>query len=126
MNYNNNRLDGTAGIKIIRGKSITVDATLLPAGAKGKIVKINSVKPQSAAAGSEINVTIRGSNFADGAVVHANNEKVGVFDIQFKSSSKLLTTLKMPNKIKAGSKIGIRVVNADNQRADKNEAITIK
>lgn len=124
--YSPYKLDGNASYQTKFKKKIGFDLKLLPAGTNGKAVKLNNVKPKSTTAGSELQITVTGSNFADGAIIHVDNGRVIVSDVEFISSSKLRAVLSMPNKITKGTKIGIRVVNPDNQHVEKSGAITIK
>jgi hypothetical protein len=126
LKYSNRTLSGTVGYRLTQRKTIKLDVNLSPAGTLGRIVKVNSVNPYSASAGKKVEITISGNNFAEGAVVHLDDPNIVVSDIKFVGSSKLGAVLNLPKKMAKGATIGVRVVNPDNQQADKAGAVTIK
>ena len=125
LRYAKNTMSGTVGYRLPRGRFIGADVTLRPAATRGREIAVNSVKPRKLSVGATVEITIGGSNFAEGAVVHVDHPKVTVTGVEFQSSSKLRASLGLARKMAEGTRIGVRVVNPDNQRAEKADALTV-
>lgn len=110
----------------------TYKVTMLPLGTKGKTIKVKSVSPNEIQAGSPTvkpgatsELTIKGKNFADGAVVHFDNKNIEICCIKFVASKQLKCNVTIPATVADGTKVGVRVVNPDNRQAEIANAFTI-
>jgi hypothetical protein len=107
--------------------------TMRPLGTSGKKIKISSVSPSEITAGAPGRVapgatttlTIKGSNFAEGAMVHLDRPEIEVCCVDFVSAKTLKVNVSVSANVAAGTKVSLRVVNPDNRIAEKSNALTI-
>ncbi len=107
--------------------------SMFPLGTTGKKIKVKSVTPNEAVAGAPgraapgaaTMLTIKGKNFAEGAMVHFDNPDMEVCCVQFVSAKELRVNVIIPSSVAAGTTVGVRVVNPDNRISDKANALTV-
>ena len=103
--------------------------TLLPVGTNAKTPVVKSVLPKSVAAvapAAETELTIKGKNFANGSVVHFDDPGIEITGIEFVNAKEMKVTVLVDAGVAAGTKIGVRVVNADFRMGEKDNAFSIK
>lgn len=126
-------LDMTVSLKkknnLLKGKG-TLGASkpkfkLVPTAGSGKKIKFTSITPNTAEAGATITITLKGKNLNLGANVYSDNPSVRISSVVRTSAKELKVDITPEAGIADGTRVGLRLVNADGQTADKSNILTI-
>lgn len=126
-------LDMTVSLKkknnLLKGKG-TLGASkpkfkLVPAAGSGKKIKFKSITPNTAAAGATTTITLNGKNLNLGANVYSDNPSVRISSVVRTSAKALRVDITPDAGVADGTTVGLRLVNADGQTADKRNILTI-
>ncbi len=98
---------------------------LVPAAGSGKKIKFKSITPNTAEAGATTTITLNGKNLNLGANVYSDNPSVRISSVVRTSAKVLQVDITPDAGVADGTAVGLRLVNADGQTADKCNILTL-